>query len=55
MTFLAEHGFEIRARGRVRAKSKDLWRNQDVRTYRVAQEVLKGEHRWLEEGMVELG
>ncbi len=42
------------ARGRVHAKFKGLWRNEDVRTYRVAQKVLDGEHRWLEEGMVEL-
>jgi len=43
------------ARGRVRAKFKGLWRNEDVPTYRVAQEVLDGKHRWLEEGMVKLG
>jgi alkylation response protein AidB-like acyl-CoA dehydrogenase len=43
------------ARGRVRAKFNGLWRNEDVPTYRVAQEVLAGQHRWLEEGMVRLG
>jgi len=42
------------ARGRVRAKFRELWRNQDVEAYRVAQDVLQGEHRWLEKGMVEL-
>ncbi len=42
------------ARGRVRAKFNGLWRNEDVPTYKVAQDVLKGEHRWLERGMVEL-
>jgi len=42
------------ARGRIRAKFAGLWRNEDVPTYKVAQEVLKGEHRWLERGMVEL-
>src|SRR5881397_1695192 len=42
------------ARGRIRAKFAGLWRNQDVPTYKVAQDVLKGEHRWLERGMVEL-
>src|SRR5437879_4111532 len=42
------------ARARVRAKFRGLWRNEDVPTYRVAQEVLAGEHRWLERGMVEL-
>jgi len=43
------------ARGRVQSKFGGLWRNEDVETYRVAQEVLKNEHRWLEKGMVELG
>jgi len=42
------------ARGRVDAKFKQLWRNADVAAYRVAQDVLQGEHRWLEQGMVEL-
>src|SRR5206468_27823 len=42
------------ARGRIEAKFKRLWRNTDVEGYRVAQDVLKGEHRWLEAGMVEL-
>src|SRR5437773_2036728 len=42
------------ARGRVRSKFNGLWRNEDVPTYTVAQDVLKGEHRWLERGMVEL-
>jgi hypothetical protein len=43
------------ARGRIRAKFQGLWRNEDTHTYRVAQEVLEGEHRWLERGMVDLG
>ena len=43
------------ARGRITAKFHGLWRNEDGPTYRVAQEVLRGEHRWLERGMVELG
>src|SRR5438445_2387849 len=42
------------ARGRVDAKFKQLWRNADVAAYRGAQDVLQGEHRWLEQGMVEL-
>jgi hypothetical protein len=42
------------ARGRVQAKFKGLWRNEDVPTYQVAQEVLRGEHAWLERGMVEV-
>jgi alkylation response protein AidB-like acyl-CoA dehydrogenase len=40
------------ARGRVQAKFRGLWRNEDVPTYQVAQEVLRGEHAWLERGMV---
>jgi hypothetical protein len=43
------------ARRRVRSKFAGLWRNEDVPTYRLAQEILEGEHRWLERGMVELG
>jgi hypothetical protein len=42
------------ARGRVRAKFRGLWRNEDVPTYRLAQAVLAGEDRWLEAGLVDL-
>src|SRR6266849_2685008 len=42
------------ARGRVETKFRELRRNADTRAYRVAQEALAGEHRWLERGMVEL-
>jgi len=42
------------ARGRVKAKFQGLWRNEDVPTYKVAQEVLRGEHAWLERGMVDV-
>jgi alkylation response protein AidB-like acyl-CoA dehydrogenase len=42
------------ARGRVKAKFQGLWRNEDVPTYSVAQEVLRGEHAWLERGMVDV-
>jgi alkylation response protein AidB-like acyl-CoA dehydrogenase len=41
------------ARRRVRSKFNGLRRNEDVATYRVAQEILEGEHRWLERGIVE--
>jgi len=41
------------ARRRVEADFKKLWRNDDVRTYRVAQEVLGGGHAWLERGLVD--
>src|SRR6266540_3325773 len=42
------------ARGRIRAKFRELSHNADTRAYRLAQEVLQREHRWLERGMVEL-
>jgi hypothetical protein len=42
------------ARARVAAKFRELRRNADTAAYRVAQETLAGEHRWLERGMVEL-
>jgi hypothetical protein len=42
------------ARARVAAKFRELRRNADTSAYRVAQETLAGEHRWLERGMVEL-
>jgi alkylation response protein AidB-like acyl-CoA dehydrogenase len=42
------------ARGRVKAKFQGLWRNEDVPTYNVAQEVLRGEHAWMERGMVDV-
>src|SRR5436309_2288020 len=42
------------ARGRVEAKFRELSRNADTRAYRLAQQVLQHEHRWLERGMVEL-
>jgi hypothetical protein len=40
------------ARRRVRQKFKGIWSNDDGATYRTAQDVLKGEHLWLEEGVV---
>ncbi|HWC72776.1 MAG TPA: acyl-CoA dehydrogenase family protein, partial [Gemmatimonadales bacterium] len=42
------------ARRRVRSKFNGLRRNEDVPTYRFAQEILAGEHRWLENDIVEL-
>src|SRR5712691_3791471 len=42
------------ARRRVRSKFNGLRRNEDVPTYRFAQEILAGEHRWLERDIVEL-
>jgi len=46
--------FARQARRRVRAQFAGLRRNEDVPTYRVAQDILEGEHRWLERGIVEL-
>lgn len=37
------------ARRRVRRLFRDLWRNDDVSKYRVGQEVLAGDHAWVEE------
>src|SRR5437660_5786078 len=42
------------ARRRVRSKFNGLRRNEDVPTYKFAQEILAGEHRWLEKDIVEL-
>jgi len=42
------------ARGRINAKFRGLWRNEDGHTYRVAQDVLAGGHRWLERGTVDV-
>ena len=42
------------ARRRVRSKFNGLRRNEDVPTYEFAQEILAGEHRWLERDIVEL-
>ncbi len=38
------------ARRRVGQLFRDLWRNDDVRKYKVALKVLAGEHVWLEQG-----
>jgi alkylation response protein AidB-like acyl-CoA dehydrogenase len=40
------------ARHRIEEAFRSLFRNDDVRTYRVAQQVLAGEHLWLEQGLV---
>ena len=41
------------ARRRVRRHFQDTFRNHDVMTYRVAQDVLAGQYAWLEQGIVE--
>jgi alkylation response protein AidB-like acyl-CoA dehydrogenase len=42
------------SRRRVKRLFSDLWRNDDYRKYRVGQQVLRGEHAWLEEGVIGL-
>jgi len=42
------------ASARIHVKFRELRHNADTRAYRIAQEVLGGEHRWVERGMVEL-
>ncbi len=45
-------GFCRIARRRIRHLFAELYGPTDTRMYRIAQQVLKGEHRWLEEGIV---
>jgi hypothetical protein len=44
--------FSRQARRRVEEKFAAVFDNDDVRTYGVAQQVLKNEHTWMETGMV---
>ena len=44
--------FSRHARRKVRTLFSQVFANDDVATYRLAQEVLKGDHVWLEEGIV---
>jgi alkylation response protein AidB-like acyl-CoA dehydrogenase len=51
---LADHF--CRSHGRkVDALFRALWRNEDVRGYRVGRDVLAGQHAWLEQGGIGLG
>lgn len=43
------------SRRRVRGYFKEFWRNDDAYKYKVAQDVLQGNHAWLESGIQELG
>lgn len=43
------------ARRRIQQLFADLWSNDDVRKYRLAQDVLAGRHVWLESGIMGLG
>ena len=44
--------FSRHARRRIEARFDAVFDNDDVATYRVAQQALRGEHGWLERGMV---
>jgi hypothetical protein len=44
--------FCLHARRRVDERFERIFDNDDVATYHLAQEVLRGEHSWLEQGMV---
>jgi hypothetical protein len=46
--------FGRQARRRVEERFGAVFDNDDVATYRAAQRVLRGEHSWLEQGMVRL-
>jgi hypothetical protein len=41
------------AKRRIAQRFDDVFRNDDVRAYRIAQEVLEGRHAWLEERLPE--
>jgi hypothetical protein len=47
--------FSRQSRRKVNQLFASVFSNDDDRTYRLAQSVLKGEQAWLEEGMVRLG
>jgi hypothetical protein len=42
------------SRRKIRRLHQDLWSNDDVRRYKVAQRVLAGRHAWLEKGILSL-
>ncbi len=44
--------FSRQARRRVQDRFAAVFDNEDVATYRVAQQVLRGDHAWLERGVV---
>ena len=46
--------FSRLSRRKVNAIFRQVFRNDDVATYKLAQEVLRGEHEWLEDGIVKL-
>jgi len=46
--------FSRQSRRKVNQLFRSVFHNDDDRTYRLAQSVLKGQEAWLEEGMVRL-
>ena len=46
--------FSRQSRRRIEALFDQVFTNDDVATYRLAQHVLKGEHLWLEDGLPRL-
>jgi alkylation response protein AidB-like acyl-CoA dehydrogenase len=46
--------FARHARRRVRERFEAVFANDDTKGYQVAQQVLRGEHQWLEEGIVRM-
>jgi hypothetical protein len=46
--------FARRARSRIGRLFHDLWSNDDALLYRLGQEVLGGEHEWMERGTIHL-
>jgi hypothetical protein len=44
--------FSRQARRRVEEKFAAVWNNDDTATYSAAQKVLRGDHAWLESGVV---
>jgi hypothetical protein len=42
-------GFSLGSRARIREALAGLWRNHDAARYALAQAVLEGRHRWIEE------
>jgi alkylation response protein AidB-like acyl-CoA dehydrogenase len=47
--------FSRLSRRKVNTLFGQVFRNDDVPTYKLAQKVLKGEHEWLEDGIVKMG
>ena len=46
--------FSRQSRRRIEALFHQVFANDDVITYQLAQDVLNGEHRWIEEGLPQM-